>query len=224
MLRSIIFASVILSSSLLHAEDIAGRVRVVDGDTIDVGETRVRLFGIDAPEITQRCKTSYSSNVQCGRQAVLVLESLIQFKHVKCNTEAPHDDGRGRKIAKCYLGNLDIGAELIRRSLAWAFRKYRTDYIPLEEKTKRQLKGIWEVPNQTPWDFRAERWMVSEQKSPNGCPIKGNVNSRGEKIYHTPWTSPWYDKTRVSIEKGERWFCDEADAIKAGWRAPRWSG
>lgn len=35
------------------AEEISGRAIVIDGDTLDVGVTRVRLFGIDAPEQNQ---------------------------------------------------------------------------------------------------------------------------------------------------------------------------
>jgi hypothetical protein len=53
-----------------------------------------------------------------------------------------------------------------------------------------------------------------------GCPIKGNINDEGEHIYHTPW-SPWYSRTKINETKGERWFCDEAEAMAAGWRPAR---
>lgn len=49
------------------------------------------------------------------------------------------------------------------------------------------------------------------------CPIKGNTNDKGERIYHAPWP-PWYSKTKVNTGNGERWFCDEAEAVSAGWR------
>ena len=45
----------------------------------------------------------------------------------------------------------------------------------------------------------------------------GNISKNGN-IYHPPW-SPWYTKTKISTEKGERWFCSEREAIDAGWRA-----
>ncbi len=51
-----------------------------------------------------------------------------------------------------------------------------------------------------------------------GCPIKGNINAKSERIYHTPW-SPWYDRTKINKAAGERWFCDEAAAVAADWRA-----
>ena len=54
----------------------------------------------------------------------------------------------------------------------------------------------------------------------DGCLIKGNINNKGERIYHLPG-GKWYDRTKISTEKGERWFCSEAEAADAGWRASR---
>ena len=49
------------------------------------------------------------------------------------------------------------------------------------------------------------------------CNIKGNVNSRGERIYHTPALRD-YDRTNVRPEEGDRWFCTEEEARAAGFR------
>lgn len=49
------------------------------------------------------------------------------------------------------------------------------------------------------------------------CNIKGNVSTRGERIYHVPGQK-YYDDTRISPSHGERWFCSEAEARAAGWR------
>jgi hypothetical protein len=49
------------------------------------------------------------------------------------------------------------------------------------------------------------------------CNIKGNVNTRGEKIYHVPGQR-YYNQTRISASHGERWFCSEEEARAAGWR------
>ncbi len=51
-----------------------------------------------------------------------------------------------------------------------------------------------------------------------GCSIKGNIShNTGERIYHVPGQQ-YYDETRISLWKGERWFCSEQEARKAGWR------
>ena len=52
-----------------------------------------------------------------------------------------------------------------------------------------------------------------------GCRIKGNISQNG-RIYHVPG-SPSYEQTKIDESKGERWFCSEAEARAAGWRAPR---
>ena len=54
-----------------------------------------------------------------------------------------------------------------------------------------------------------------------GCMIKGNINNKGNHIYHCPrWRD--YDKTKIDEENGERWFCTEAEAKAAGWRKPKY--
>jgi hypothetical protein len=55
-----------------------------------------------------------------------------------------------------------------------------------------------------------------------GCVIKGNISiSNGNRNYHLPGMED-YDATVISPDKGERWFCTEAEAISQGWKkAPR---
>ncbi|RWD01511.1 MAG: hypothetical protein EOS58_25480 [Mesorhizobium sp.] len=50
-----------------------------------------------------------------------------------------------------------------------------------------------------------------------GCDIKGNINDRGERIYHVPGQA-YYSATRINPARGERWFCSEWEAWWAGWR------
>ena len=54
-------------------------------------------------------------------------------------------------------------------------------------------------------------------KQSDACTIKGNVNTRGERIYHLPGQK-YYNETRISASHGERWFCSEEEARAAGWR------
>jgi hypothetical protein len=109
---------------------------------------------------------------------------------------------------------------MVRQGMAWAFVKFSDVYVAPQEAAKTDGLGVWQGASQPAWEFRAARWNTAKQVSPEGCPIKGNITKNG-KIYHPPW-SPWYDRTKISTNKGERWFCNEAEAIKAGWRAPYW--
>ncbi|MET2825840.1 sunset domain-containing protein [Mesorhizobium shangrilense] len=52
----------------------------------------------------------------------------------------------------------------------------------------------------------------------SNCNIKGNISiETGEHIYHVPGQE-YYAQTIIRPEYGERWFCSEAEARKAGWR------
>jgi hypothetical protein len=57
----------------------------------------------------------------------------------------------------------------------------------------------------------------AEGQQPNGCLIKGNINGKGERIYHPPGCR-YYAATMIDPKRGERWFCSEAEAVAAGWR------
>jgi hypothetical protein len=59
-------------------------------------------------------------------------------------------------------------------------------------------------------------WEAAKKAAPSGCPIKGHV-ARGERIYVVPW-APSYARTRVRESRGGRWFCNENEAVAAGWK------
>lgn len=196
----------------------AQSIHVIDGDTIVIGELTHRLHGIDTPEFSQFCKTAKGGNWPCGKQAVAELKAALEAGPLRCDHRG--QDDYGRIISVCHAGQLELNAHLVRHGMAWAFTKYSMDYVVDEASARSQSLGIWQAPTQTAWDYRAQKWEVAKQEAPKGCPIKGNISKNG-KIYHAPW-SPWYSRTKVSINKGERWFCNEAEAVAAGWRAPYW--
>jgi endonuclease YncB( thermonuclease family) len=193
---------------------IRGMARVIDGDTIDVGDTRIRLEGIDAPETGQTCKRRWLASWPCGHEATAALQRLIENRVVGCDPRG--FDKYGRTLAICYVDGRDINAHMVRQGHAWAFVKYSQTYVKEEAAARAEGLGIWQSPSEPAWDYRAKRWSAAEQKAPEGCAIKGNVTKNG-KIYHMPW-SPWYAQIRIDAEKGKRWFCSEAEAIAAGWR------
>lgn len=202
-------------------EVVSGVARIVDGDTIDVGGRRVRLEGIDAPESTQTCPGRYAGGIlgpwRCGVAASAALGRLTGSNPVTCEV---HDtDKYDRLIATCFAGGRDINREMVRQGHAWAFVKYSKTYVAEEGEARAAKTGIWasHEPAQPAWDYRARRWANAEQAAPEGCVIKGNISARGERIYHTPW-SPWYAKVRVNARVGEQWFCDERQAMAAGFR------
>ena len=63
--------------------DVSGLARVIDGDTIEVSGHRVRLHGIDAPELKQICKRN-SDDWQCGLDATRALNDKLEGNSVRC--------------------------------------------------------------------------------------------------------------------------------------------
>ena len=217
--RGLFLAIVALAALPASAGTLSGPARVIDGDTLAFVEAVVRLSGIDAAELGQKCDRFSGGAWACADAAAERLEALVSGGNVEC--EALDTDFYGRVIATCRAGGVDVGRQLVKEGLAWAFVKYDTVYEDDEAAAKAAGLGIWQGAPQTPWDYRGDRWERAAQEAPrSGCPIKGNINQEGVRIYHTPW-SPWYGRTKISEGKGERWFCDEAEALKAGWRAAR---
>lgn len=203
----------------VHATIVTGPARVVDGDTIDIGGERVRLEGIDTPEVGQTCPRRWIGTWKCGLKATLALRKLVAGRMVRC--EGSEFGRYGRLLGTCFVEGRNINAHMVRTGYAWAFVKYSTRYVVEERAARAEKIGIWSGRNaHAAWEFRARRWARAEQVAPQGCAIKGNISGSGGKIYHAPW-SPWYDKVIIDLNRGERWFCSERDAKAAGWRAAR---
>ena len=213
----LIVVAVLLPFGPVAAGELVGSPRVIDGDTLAIGGDRVRLYGIDAPESGQTCLDASGRDYRCGAVATNMLKDLIGTGKVACSGN--ERDRYGRLIAVCRKGGQDINAEMVRLGWARAFVRYSRDYAALESEAEHSRSGLWAGSFQAPWDFRRQQWQVSATAAPRAdCPIKGNISKNG-RIYHTPY-SRWYDKTSVDLSKGERWFCSEAEALAAGWRAP----
>ncbi|WP_421701776.1 thermonuclease family protein [Aliiroseovarius sp.] len=92
---------------------LVGRAFVVDGDTIKIQKTQIRLFGIDAPEM----------NHPYGKKAKWELVALCKGKDVRA--EITDTDDHGRTVAKCYLEDgRDLSAEMVKAGLAIDWPKF----------------------------------------------------------------------------------------------------
>ena len=201
------------------AADVTGAVRVVDGDTLKVGATTVRLHGIDAPEIKQTCTDPDGNVWTCGKR-VRELAAARYHRQV-ANCTKIDTDRFGRMVAKCSVGGEDVGGWLVAQGLAFAFRKYSLDYDLIEKQAAVTGRGLHGHTVQSPDAFRAStRPVQAPQTSPNGCLLKGNVSAKGNKIFHSPGQAD-YDRTRINTGRGERWFCTATEARAAGWRAAK---
>lgn len=193
------------------AEVIAGRATVSDGDTLTVDGRKVRLHGVDAPELDQTCGDR-GATWPCGLAARDALAALVGEARLTCRVE--DTDRYGRAVAVCLRGERDIGAELVRAGAAVAYRRYSDRYAPAEAAARAEGRGIWSGRMLAPEDWR--RADAPGAGPPADCRIKGNVGASGRRIYHLPGQVD-YAATRIDPKKGEAWFCTEAEARAAGF-------
>lgn len=114
-----------------------GEARASDGDSIRVGADRVRLIGLDAPELDQVCWRPDGTEWACGRAARDEMARLLARGSITCQPEG--EDRFGRWLARCSVGDQDIGATMVAAGLAIA-----TDAYGREERVARaDRRGIW---------------------------------------------------------------------------------
>ena len=138
--------------------DLSGRVhitKVSDGDSLRSGNLRIRLFGIDAPELKQQCADQNGVLWGCGVAAQRQLNGLIDTnKNLQCSLRDV--DRYGRLIMQCFNGATDIGAAMVRSGHALAYRHFSHLYVAEEEQAKTALKGIWRGTFSPPWEWRRQ--------------------------------------------------------------------
>ena len=217
-LRHLIFALALATLAVGTAaaqSPIVGVVSVIVGDTLEIQGQRIRLHGIDAPESEQFCEKD-GKQYRCGQQAALALSDKIGRTTVRC--EQRDIDRYKRFVAVCSLGNVDLNAWMVRQGWAVAYRQYSRDYVDDESAAQTEKAGIWAGRFIEPANWRrGERLQSANQTTTDACQIKGNISRSGERIYHVPGARD-YGPTRIDESKGERWFCSEDEALKAGWR------
>lgn len=194
-------------------------VRVIDGDTAEIepstssdqeSRRRVRYIGIETPETVDPRKS-----VECfGQEAAKKNRELVEGQTVELEKDVSETDRYGRLLRYIYAGDIFVNDYLIRQGFAYSSSyppdvKYQEQFRQAEKEARENGRGLWRVCGE-------------EKATPTvgECQIKGNISSKGEKIYHRP-NCPSWSKTVISEEKGERWFCSEKVAQVAGWRKAR---
>jgi endonuclease YncB( thermonuclease family) len=133
-------------------KEIAGRATVVDGDGVEIGGVKIRLFGVDAPEIDQYCNRADGTRWRCGQYATVELDRTIAGREVTC---AVRDKDRyGRPVAVCRVDEIDLAASQAKSGLAVAYRKFTRDYVDEEDDARSAKRGVWSGRFEMPWDWR----------------------------------------------------------------------
>ncbi len=199
-------------------------MNVVDGDTIDIQfengkEERVRLVLVDTPETKHPTKPVQPF----GPEASAFTKEMLTGKNVQVELDVQERDQYGRILAYVYIDGKMFNELLLEKGLARVAvfppnTRYVDEFYAIQKKAQEAKLGIWSIE-----DYVTDNgYIVQEETGENqsatntniDCqnPIKGNINSKGDKIYHVPG-GQYYD-----ITKAEELFCTEQEAVNAGYR------
>ena len=168
----LIFFTVLLFSSS-NAEEIYGEAKIIDGDTIHIKSIKIRLEGIDAPEIKQKCKKKYlkisttpvmkkiinpaivginfDKDYSCGIVSKKQLAKKINNVKISCISSTK--DKYKRYLATCYKKNINLNKWMVRNGHAVAYKRYSKQYVNDENYAKKNKLGIWQGQF-----IRPEKW------------------------------------------------------------------
>ena len=151
MSRVLTLALLVALLPALALADIAGPARVIDGDTLEINGERIRLHGIDAPEMRQSCWRD-GKVWRCGGDAANALAGMIASRAVACRKL--DRDSYGRMVSKCRVAGEDLGEWMVLNGWAVAYVYFSYEYSRAEQRAKSARRGIWASEFEMPWEWR----------------------------------------------------------------------
>ena len=160
-LRIIILFLIFFSNTI--AGEIYGVPKIIDGDTVHINNYKLRLEGIDAPEMRQQCKKeflkissiigfTFYKDYSCGKVSKEKLISKIHGSKIKCIFTTK--DKYKRYIATCYKEKINLNQWMVRNGYAIAYRRYSKKYVPDEDFAKENKLGLWQGKFMSPEKWR----------------------------------------------------------------------
>jgi endonuclease YncB( thermonuclease family) len=236
IIANIVATAFVVCACNAFAAEISGAARVVDGDTVEIAATKIRLSGVDSPETDQLCLDEKGNRWACGVSAREELIRHVGTRPWVCQVNG--SDRYSRYLATCTVDGEDIQKWMVLNGWALAFVRYSHTYASDETEARKARVGLWAGAFIAPWDWRhrsrqttvlgsasvpvnAQEILLgatSAAEAPTpGCTTKGNLRADGQCIYHEPG-GRWYANLNMT-KTGRRWFCTPAEAEAAGCRA-----
>lgn len=130
----------------------AAEYTAVDGDSLVRGDERIRLKGIDAPELYQKCYDEKGNAYDCGKDSLEFLQNLMAQGEVHCKCQKQRDRYK-RKLCECFVSTLSLNREMI--SAGWAVSYKSKKFEDDEIEAQKHKYGIWRGKFMRPAVYRA---------------------------------------------------------------------
>jgi endonuclease YncB( thermonuclease family) len=135
---------------LQPGETLTGTAHAVDGDTLRIGQTRIRLIGIDAVELGQDCTDATGKAWPCGASARAHLQQLVDAAETACKADGR--DRYRRTLARCAVAGRDLGQQMA--AAGWAVGE--VEYALAVAEARAAGRGIWSGRFTDPADWRRD--------------------------------------------------------------------
>jgi endonuclease YncB( thermonuclease family) len=167
---AVLAALILVPTSAGAADNLAGQASIIDGDTLEIHGTRIRLWGVDAPESSQLCRGDDSLQYRCGAKAANDLDAFIAGRPVNCLPISL--DRYGRTVATCSVAGQDLGDWLARNGLALDWPQYsKRKYDDAQREAERAGRGMWVGSYVEPWLYRV---CIRASGTPSECSDDAN--------------------------------------------------
>lgn len=202
-------------------------LKIIDWDTIIINyfwkRENIRFIWIDAPENSKIRK----GFIECyWKESKDYLYNLLNNKKIKLEFDETQwkRDKYDRLLAYVILNWENINNLIIKNGFAFEYTynkpyKYLDLFKKSQEEAKKNKIWIWSLENckLDYWNKKKEIYIPKKDSFWNICDIKWNISYKTKKkLYHIK-TCPWYKRTKINLDKWEKWFCSEKEAIKKWW-------
>jgi len=210
-----------------QVDDLFSITSVVDGDTfkadINGAVKTIRVIGIDTPETVDPRKPVECFGVEASNKAKAVLSG--QKVRLEYDPTQGELDKYARTLRHVFLQDgTNFGLLMIKEGYAHEYTyavpyKYQFEFKVAQKQATEAKAGLWGDVCQSATAIETPNTSLApvQGDGSGNCLIKGNISSKGEKIYHVIGCRS-YNQTVIDESKRERWFCTEQEALDAGWR------
>lgn len=155
MLMILVVTGGLLAAAPAGAQ-VTGQPLILDGDTLEVGGQRFRLFGIDAPELDQVCQRAERA-YPCGEVARAALWDLVAGLDVSCAPAGDATTADGAIVALCTAGGSSLNENMVYTGWALADPRAPARYETIQDGAREARRGLWSGAFDPPWAWRERR-------------------------------------------------------------------